>query len=177
MSGAPYISSRDSALLRRALEGRSGGRFLDMGAGNGGALAELSGRFEEVVGTDVTRPDMRDWSKGADFVLADRGTCFRDGTFDLVSFNPPYLAGDGEGDRAVDGGRGLEVPKSFLEDSLRVVGRGGSVVFVLNDEARVEEFEAICRRQGFGLRTVASERLFFEELSVHEAVREGGGAT
>lgn len=170
MSRAPYVSSDDSALLRRALERRSGGSCLEIGAGNGGTLVHLAGRFETLAGTDIAQPAMRDWSARADFVLADRAGCFRDGVFDLVAFNPPYLPGEGAGDAAVDGGPGLEGPKSFLEDALRVVKKSGSVVFLLNQEANLPEFEEACRRRGFRLRPVISSRLFYEVLSVYEAV-------
>src|SRR5579863_4008765 len=101
MSGSTYISSDDSALIRRALEGRRGGACLEIGAGNGGGLV-AAGKFGTVVGTDLRRPTMTDWREGAEYVLADGGSCFRSGTFDLVFFNPPYVAGERTGDAAVD---------------------------------------------------------------------------
>ena len=168
MSGPPYISSDDSALLRRALRGRSGGAFLEIGTGNGGTLVALSGRFGTVVGTDLTRPDMQDWRSNAGVLLASGASCFRNEVFDLVAFNPPYLAEE-VGDRAVDGGRGLGVPKSFLAEALRVVKKSGSVVFLLNQDARLSEFEDVCRRGGFGVRLLEAERTFYETLSVYEA--------
>ena len=169
MSGATYISSDDSALLRSALGGRSGGACLEIGAGNGGTLVALAGGFVLAAGTDIARPAMRDWKERADFVLADRASCFRGGVFDLVAFNPPYLPGRRTGDQAVDGGPGLELPLTFLREALRVVKKGGSVVFLLNHEADLGSFERECARRGFGLRQVASERLFFETLFVYEA--------
>jgi release factor glutamine methyltransferase len=172
MSRSPYISSDDSALLRRALEGRTGEACLELGAGNGGALAALSRGYRVAVGTDLAFPDMRDWSEGADFVLADRASCFRDGSFDLVAFNPPYVGGEGTGDIAVDGGEGLEVPKSFLKEALRTVKDDGAVVFLLNQEAELPEFEEICRARRFRMRRLVSERAFFETLSVYEAESE-----
>ncbi|MDG6903040.1 MAG: hypothetical protein JRM80_13930 [Nitrososphaerota archaeon] len=174
MSGTPYISSDDSALLRGALRGRSGGTCLEIGAGNGGNLVELAKGFETTAGTDVTRPSMRDWTESSDMVLADRAGCFRDGVFDLVALNPPYLAGGGTGDLAVDGGPGLEVPLAFLEEALRVVRKDGRVVLLLNQEADLGVFEEACGRRGFGLRRVSSVRLFFEVLSVYEAAPADG---
>jgi release factor glutamine methyltransferase len=176
MSGSPYISSEDSALLRRALEGRSGDACLEIGAGNGGTLAELSKRFKTVAGTDLFRPGMADWQDGASYVLSDLASCFRDEAFDLVAFNPPYVRGDGTGDRAVDGGRGLEVPLEFLTEALRTVRKDGSVVFLLNQDADLAEFEEVCERRGFMIRAVTSQRLFFEVLSVYEAVSAEGVA-
>lgn len=176
MSESPYLSSGDSALLRRALTGYSGGTCVEIGAGNGGNLAELSKRFALVVGTDLVRPSMSDWRGGANFVLADRATCVRDSSSDLVAFNPPYLAENVTEDLAVEGGSDLEVPKGFLRDALRAVRGTGAVVFLLNDTAEVKEFESICAGRGFGIRRIASLRVFFEELAVYEAAApEKGG--
>ena len=169
MTGATYLASEDSALLRRALEGRSGRRCLEIGAGNCGNLLRLSEKFGTAVGTDLVRPSMADW-KGAkaDFVQADGASCLRTGAFDLVAFNPPYVAADVE-DVAVEGGPGLEVPKKMLREALRTVRQDGEIVFLLNDEADRREFEDICADAGFGLREVAAERTFFERLAVYSA--------
>jgi release factor glutamine methyltransferase len=174
MSGAHYLASEDSALLRKALQGYSGERCLEIGAGNGGNLLELSKRFRLVVGTDLVRPSMSDWREaGANFILADCASCLRDSVFDLVAFNPPYIVGDVENDAAVEGGRNLEVPKSFLLEGLRAVRRGGSIVFLLNDDANTEEFRHICSGMGFELERTVSEREFFEELTVYLARAKG----
>ena len=171
MSGAQYIASDDSALLRRAIKGYVGGSALEIGAGNGGNLVDLCGRFDLVVGTELVRPEMDDWvAKGANFVLTDSASCLRDSAFDLVAFNPPYLKEAVE-DRAVDGGADLEVPKRFLRDAIRVVKPEGRIVFLLDQGADIEEFERICKPRGFRVHRIASARLFFEELSVYAADR------
>ena len=169
MSGSQYLASEDSALLRTALGAYAGEASLEIGAGNGGNLAELSKRFGLVVGTDLVRPSMQDWREhGADYVLADAGSCFRPGTFDLVAFNPPYLP-EGVTDRATQGGEQLEVPRSFLRDALGVVRRGGKVLFLLNQGADIPEFREICSAAGYRMKRVMSKKLFYEELVVYEA--------
>jgi len=173
MSDTPYIASEDSGLLRRVLEGESGDSCLEIGAGNGGNLVELSRRYSLVVGTDIVKPTMSDWSEaGANYVLADGATCLRDSAFDLVAFNPPYIAADETGDPAVEGGRSLEVPRAFLREALRAANRRGRIVFLLSDEADVEEFRTECRKRGFGLEKLTSERYFFEELTVYLAIAD-----
>lgn len=170
MNEQPYLASEDSALLRDVLKRYRGESCLEIGAGNGGNLVVLAGRFRNVVGTDLVRPSMRDWNeKGTDFVLADGSTCLRDSSFDLVAFNPPYLKETETGDRAVEGGENLEVPKKFLEDALRVVRPGGKIVMLLNDESDLPEFEHEVTSHGFHFTRVADKRLFFEELAVYEA--------
>ena len=177
MSEEPYTSSEDSALLRSALRGLSGEACLEIGAGNCGNLLELRRKFRLVVGTDLVRPASPDWKgREIDFLLADTASCLRSETFDLVAFNPPYLAVDLSNDQAVEGGRGLEVPKAFLREALRVVRRTGRIVFLLNDEADIEEFEEICAGMSFALTRIARRREFFEELSVYSAsVRKSMG--
>ena len=169
MSGPAYIASEDSALLRGALSRFSGGAALEIGAGNGGNLLELSKGFGTVVGTDLVRPSMEDWKGRADYVLADGASCFKDGCFDLVAFNPPYLAEEVAVDGATQGGEGLDVPKKFLAQGLRVAKKTGRIVFLLNDEAKVKEFEGALGTSGFALSKIAGKRLFYEELSVFEA--------
>jgi len=170
MSGETYISSEDSALLRSALQGHSGDSCLEIGAGNCGNLLELRRGFEMVVGTDILRPVTHDWKgKGIEFVLTDGASCLRSEAFDLVAFNPPYLALEVSGDRAVEGGRELEVPKAFLREALRTVKRTGKIIFLLNEEADVGEFEEVCLEESFTLERLAAQRVFFEELSVYSA--------
>lgn len=170
MSGSPYIASEDSALLRRALSEYSGGSCLEIGAGNAGALVEMSARFSTTVGTDLVRPAMIDWKKaGVEFVLADGASCIRSFTFDLVAFNPPYIVAEVGADPAVEGGEGLEVPLKFLREALRVVKPDGKVMMLLNDDAELSKFNEVCAGSGFRLQRVASRRVFFEELSVYVA--------
>lgn len=171
MSLRPYLASEDSALLRNSLGGYSGTACLEIGTGNAGTLEELSRRFELAAGTDLVRPDPRiRGEQSVNFVLADRASCFRDSSFDLVAFNPPYIPSGTIGDVAVDGGReGTEVPLSFLREALRVVKKNGKVVLLLSGENRVDELEILCATKGFRMRKVAEERLFYERLFIYEA--------
>ncbi len=165
----PYVASEDSAFLRRQLNGLKGRRALEIGAGNGGNLIELAWGFELVVGTDLTRPSTIDWKAGADFVLTDLATCFRNEVFDLVVFNPPYLPSEEVDDRAVDAGKEDSVPLSFLREAFRVVSGSGKILFLVAGESSVKHFEKECARKGFRMRMLGREHLFYEELCVYEA--------
>lgn len=167
-----YLPAEDTMALMRALRGYSGPSCLEIGFGSGVVLQSLAGRFETVVGTDVLTLGQarRAKSRGVELVLTDRARCFRDGVFDLVAFNPPYLPSEEPKDRTVDGGRGgIEVPLSFLREAMRVARPGGKVVFVMSDEADLEQFER--DREAEGSPLVAKERsaLFYESLVVYEA--------
>ena len=169
-----YLSSVDSDLLRRALREYGGGTSLEIGAGNGGNLLELGKRFRMVVGTDLIRPRSKVCDEGAcaNYVIADGASCLRDGVFDLVAFNPPYIPTEGIEDIAVDGGEGgIEVAVRFLKEALRVVKTSGRIVMLVSSENPVNVLEQECRKEGFFLAPLISMRLFYETLFVYVAER------
>jgi release factor glutamine methyltransferase len=172
MNATPYAASEDSSLLRRAVGSRSGRACLEIGAGNGGILVAASKNFELVVGSDLVRPEMGDWSDaGTNYVLADLAACFRDEIFDVVAFNPPYLPSEGVKDRAVDAGRDGEVPLAFLREAFRVVKDSGTILMLLSAETPIDRIKAECNRRNFRLTRTDSKHLFFEELAVYRADR------
>jgi len=180
MRAAPYLASEDSALLRKTLASLTGGTCLEIGAGNGGNLIALSKNFGVAVGSDVVRPGMKDWSSaGAEFVVSDLAACFRDGTFDMVAFNPPYIQSEEVEDSAVDAGREDEVPLAFLREALRVVKRSGAVIMLLSSSNSIARVKEECGRNGFTLTPLEGKHLFFEELRVYraEAAPTGLGST
>jgi len=174
---ARYLPAEDTYLLRDALKPFSGDSCLEIGFGSGVVLASVSGRFRMAVGTDlVGLEDARlALSPRADLVLADRAKCFRDGVFDVVFFNPPYLPSGPIEDEAVDGGpTGTEMPISFLEEGLRVLREEGTVVALLSTEGDTQSFLSHCSNLVFGVESATEKRLFYETLSVF-TIRKGGG--
>ncbi len=163
-----YLPSDDTAMLARELASHRGESCLEIGFGSGAILESISPRFETVVGTDIVSVADAVAAKGsAEVVLADRAACFRERTFDLVAFNPPYLPSNGIEDATVDGGRGgLEVPLAFLEDALRVLRPGGTVVALLSDEADLDGFIRACKERGLRIEEKARTKLFYESLVV-----------
>ncbi len=172
-----YVPSDDTALLIEVLSGFEGERCLEIGVGSGAVLASLSGRFSLSVGTDVMPLDQaRESARGraAGVILADRASCFRPGSFDLVAFNPPYLPSEGFQDRAVDGGEGgVEVPIKFLDDALRVLKTDGRIVLLLSDRGDPQRFLARSKTMGLSAVEKRRKRLFYETLVVYELSREG----
>ncbi len=160
------------------MEEQRGGSCLEIGFGSGVVLSGAAGRFDLAVGTDLLGLDEAKLARapGLELVLADRATCFRDGVFDLVFFNPPYLPSERVEDRAVDGGAsGVEVPLSFLEDAVRVMKEEGSVLVLLSDLGDVSSFFSRVGRLGLSASPVAEKRLFFERLVVYRVERPGRG--
>jgi len=174
MSAGTYLSSDDSALLRGVLTRYSGEACLEIGSGNGGGLIALTNSFRLTVGTDLQRPsDVGGIGDNANFVLADAASCFREGSFDLVAFNPPYLPSEGITDRTVDGGSGGEaITLRFLSDAMRVSKPRGKLLVLLSSENPLEPIELTCREKGFSMRLLTSKRLFYETLSVYEITRQ-----
>lgn len=168
-----YLPSEDTATLARVLRSYRGERCLEIGFGSGAVLQSLVPRFGLVVGTDILSVSQAiEANGGAETVLADRATCFRPETFDLVAFNPPYLPSEGVEDRTVDGGRGgLQVPFMFLEEALRVVKQRGVIVLLLSDEANLDDFRRRCEEMGLRVQEKEREGLFFENLFVFEVSR------
>ena len=169
-----YVPSDDTALLIRVLSVTGGGRFLEIGFGSGAVLQTLQPRFSAVIGTDIASLGQARVAKGsAEVLLADRASCFKDGTFDVVAFNPPYLPSGPIQDATVDGGRGgVEVPILFLDDALRVLKAEGRILVVLSDHGDVEEFVSHCLALGLSVREAARARLFYESLVVYEIRRK-----
>jgi len=158
-----YLSSEDSSLLREVIGGYSGDSALEIGAGNGGNLSELSKHFRIVAGTDLVAPQFPEG-----IVLADRASCFRDMVFDLVAFNPPYLPSAGLEDVAVDGGtNGVEVAISFLEEAVRVLKQRGRIIMLVSSENPIAELKRVCDRMGLNMTLAASKALFYERLFVY----------
>jgi release factor glutamine methyltransferase len=163
-------------MLRDALRPFSGESCLEIGFGSGAVIAGVSDRFGLAVGTDVVGLEEARLAIGPDveLVLADRAKCFRDGVFDLVFFNPPYIPSGPVEDEAVDGGQGgIEVPIAFLEEGLRVLRRGGAIVALLSNEADLGSFLSHCDILGIAVESVAEKRLFYETLSVLTMRRKG----
>jgi release factor glutamine methyltransferase len=175
-----YLPAEDTDLVREALEHFSGDSCLEIGFGSGAVLASVSGRFRFSVGTDIVALEEARLALHArvELVLADMARCFRDGVFDVVFFNPPYLPSETIEDQAVDGGpTGVEVPVSFLEEGLRVLREGGVVVALLSTEGDVGSFLAHCSSLGLQVEPIAEKRLFYETLSVYRIQKKGDMST
>jgi release factor glutamine methyltransferase len=170
-----YLPAEDTHLLREALATCRGDSSLEIGFGSGALLASVAERFRLAVGTDMMGVEEARLSRtsSVDLVLADMAKCFRDGVFDLVFFNPPYLPSDRIDDATVDGGRGgTQVPISFLQEALRVLTREGSVMVLLSDAGDVGSFLTYCKGLGLYVEPVAEKRLFYEKLVVFKIRRE-----
>jgi release factor glutamine methyltransferase len=178
MNETPYLYSEDSNLLGKFLSNLEGsGSYLEIGAGNGGNLLEANRghKFENVVGTDIFSLDKirEELPRDVELVLADKASCFRAGTFDVVAFNPPYVPSIGIQDPTTDGGYGgIEIPLLFLSSALFVLKENGIVVMILSSEDSLKEVETFCSARNLILTRALETKLFFESLYVFVVSRK-----
>jgi release factor glutamine methyltransferase len=175
-SDTRYIPAEDTYLLRDALASFSGDACLEIGFGSGAVISSVSARFRLAVGTDVLslREARLASTPGVELVLCDMARCFRDESFDLVFFNPPYLPSTAVEDRAIDGGPGgIDIPISFVKEGLRVITREGAMLCLLSDKGELDSFKARCREMGLEIEPVARKKLFYESLFVFRMRRRG----
>lgn len=109
----------------------------------------------------------------------DLATAVR-GPFDVVASNPPYLPDDPDArvegwyERALTGGpTGVEVTERLVQDLPRVLSPDGRAYVVVSSRADLARLAATIARAGLVHERVASERYFFEEVSVWRLCRDG----
>ena len=178
-----YPPSEDTFLLADVVDdlGRAGvlagKRFLDMGCGTGyvGITAALWGA--DVVFADVNQRAVQNALYNAKMngieaegIVSDLFERV-DGVFDVIAFNPPYIPVEGE-DPAWSGGReGVEVALRFVRDAPTHLSQDGFILLLLSTLGDVGSVIHEAERAGVCMRTLASRRLFFEELLVLEGRR------
>lgn len=177
-----YQPAEDSRLLADAatdvLEGDE--LVLEVGTGSGYVAATLAAETgARVVGSDLNPHACRQAAgRGVEAVRADLVSPFRDGAFDAVVFNPPYLpttpaeAGDDWMEVALSGGEtGRVVIEPFLESVGRVLAPDGVVLLLVSTLTGVDEVVDLAAAQGFSAVALVDESFPFETLTVLELVR------
>lgn len=177
-----YAPSDDTFLLIEAIRRKRGRLALEIGVGKGLVSSELAMGYDWAVATDIafhavktasTELKSKGESSTHDMVCCDAASAFRNNSFDLVCFNPPYLPSEEKDDLAVDGGKGgIEIAWCIFQDASRVLRRGGSIVFIASSLSDYSTLVVRAEAEGFTVRTVARKRFFFEELLALEARRD-----
>jgi release factor glutamine methyltransferase len=172
-----YGAAEDSHLLARAAVTRveADDLVLDVGTGSGyvaATVAETTGA--RVIGSDVNpHACRRAREAGVEAVRADLVSPFRDGAFDWVLFNPPYLPTTAEEkrddwmERALSGGEsGRAVVDPFLDGVRRVLAPGGGVLLLVSSLTGIDAVRDRARSNGLTTREVSEESYPFERLVV-----------
>lgn len=171
-----YQPAEDSHLLATAAreEVRAGDRALDVGTGSGYVASALDEGGGDVVASDINPvacEQARD--EGLNAVRGDLLDPFRDASFDLVTFNPPYLPTpaheewDDWMERALSGGEdGRRLVDPFLDDVARVLTPDGSVLLLVSSLTDVDAVQSYAAKIGLSGEVVAEEKHPYERLVV-----------
>jgi len=155
-----YEPAEDSRLLAEAAaDGLDDpDRLLDVGTGTGYVGARLrDATGARVVGVDVNpHACRRAVERGIDVVRGDLLAPFQTGSFDAVTFNPPYLPTDPDAEPgdwlgvAVSGGAsGRAVIERFLDDLGRVLAPEGAAFLLVSSHAGVGTVVEYAGDRGF----------------------------
>ena len=172
-----YQPAEDSRLLADAVVevADSDDRVLEVGTGSGYVAARVASETgASVVGIDLSREaceQTRD--RGVPVVRGDLVSPFREGAFDLVCFNPPYLPTppelewDDTMEAALSGGEtGRDVVDPFLETVGRVVAPSGRVLLLVSTLTDVEAVRDLASRAGLRSTILEDAAFPFERLVV-----------
>ena len=172
-----YQPAEDSALLASAtVEAvETGDAVLEVGTGSGWVAARVQETREaRVIAADVNPHACRQArDRGLEVARADLVSPFREDSFDVVAFNPPYLPTDPDNEwddwmeAALSGGEtGRRLVEPFLEDVGRVLAADGCVILLVSSLTDREAVESIAADAGFGAEAVREESYPFETLWV-----------
>ena len=179
-----YAPCDDSFLMAEYLGAAMGDRVLDMGTGCGIQGITAAGRGAQVTACDISqgavecaRHNAAENSVEIDVLTSDLVQNVR-GTFDLITFNPPYLPSDPleeaevkEGREALawDGGKtGREVTSRFISGCADHLEPGGRVLLIASSLSGIEEVEMELLKAGLMPRVLGRRRFFFEEIALVE---------
>ncbi|GAA0308005.1 HemK2/MTQ2 family protein methyltransferase [Halarchaeum salinum] len=177
-----YDPAEDSRLLADTAceEVAADDLVLDVGTGSGYVAATVGEETgARVLGADLNpHACRRACDAGVEAVRADLVAPFRTDTFDVVTFNPPYLPADAAAARddwmevALTGGEtGREVVEAFLDDVERVLAPGGYVLLLVSTLTGVDDVVDYAGERGFSAVALADHSFPFETLTVLKLVR------
>ncbi|WP_459195100.1 HemK2/MTQ2 family protein methyltransferase [Halosimplex sp. J119] len=179
-----YQPAEDSKLLADAVveHVEAGERALDVGTGSGYVAARLREAGADAVGADLNPHACRQAAdEGIPVVRADLTTAFREGAFDVVTFNPPYLPTEPEQEwddwmeRALSGGEdGRAAIAPFLDDVARVLAPDGAAYLLVSSLTDPDAVRELAAENGLASEDVDSESHPFETLLVMRFTRDDG---
>ena len=189
-----YEPSDDSELMVEAARKYAFGKVLDLGCATGvfGLASAKKNEVSAVVCADLNPAAVVLAKKNAalngverkmDFVETDLFSALKDGQFDVIGFNPPYLPTTpaervhGTLNLAFDGGlSGREITDRFLSQFEKHLAPGGILILLQSSLSGIEKTVAILEKKGFAVERLPSKKFFFEEICVLAARRAKGCA-
>lgn len=174
-----YEPAEDSFLLADAVLARdlAGKRALDVGTGTGLAAIAAALKGARAVAVDVNphavalaRANAAASEVRVDVVRGDLASALH-GSFDLVTFNAPYLPSAPEErvpgwlDAAFHGGEGgVEVAARLVADLPRLLAPEGEALLVVSSRGDLDALDAATRKAGLARSELGEARFFFERV-------------
>ena len=174
---SPYEPCEDSYLLQKEVGKFAKGRCLDVGTGSGIQAVEAKKFSDDITAVDID-PDVIKYCtskhKGINFILSDLFEKVG-GSFDLITFNAPYLPQDPEDveDIQVYGGPdGHEVTERFLIGAKEHLKKDGVILLLISSFTTPQVVELILKGEGYSFEVIAKQHVSFEDLLVYKIWRK-----
>jgi release factor glutamine methyltransferase len=169
-----YNPSDDSYLLLKVIEVSGGERFLEMGSGSGLIAIHAAKAGANVTASDINphavectrrnalRNDARVHVLESD--LFDKV----EGLFDVIAFNPPYLAVEETSttwiEKSWSGGLdGTDVSAAFLREAWKHLAPGGKIFMILSSLGNLRSLLRIAREH-YRSTMIEEQQMFFESI-------------
>lgn len=176
-----YNPSDDSFLLLKVVEVGGGERFLEMGSGSGLIAIHAARAGATVTAVDVNPHAVectrRNAMRNGEKVTVIESDLFDnvEGLFDVIAFNPPYLA-VGETstawiERSWGGGpEGTDVSAAFLDEAWKYLAPGGRIYMILSSLSSLRTLLRKAKTH-YTSSMVEEQRMFFESIFAYRFER------
>ncbi len=171
MDDSIYEPAEDSEILKRHIKDYSFKTSLDMGCGSGIITKELS-KYGTATGADknpIALEYCRKNNPEITFIETDLFSNITN-TYDLITFNAPYLPQDeGIDDIALYGGReGYEIIEQFLNQVKPHLNKNGTILMIYTSASKPKIIEKIMDNNNFEYKQITKEHYFFEDIFLME---------
>ena len=153
---------------------------LEIGVGTGVVTEKMASRNFYTIGVDIDWNAILETKKRltnlslldkVDLICCDGGAPFREGVFELIAFNPPYLPSNEIIDNTIDGGEeGISVIESILDNTLCLIRRDGRMLLLISSFSNYEEFMHNLKKKGYEPTIKKQKHIFFEDIYLIEVM-------
>ena len=177
-----YNPSDDSYLILETIEVNSGERFLDMGCGSGLIAVHAAKAGADVVAADINPHAVdctrRNAHKNGVRLEVVQSNLFEQlhGSFDVIAFNPPYLALEEKStswiEKSWSGGEdGADVAGPFLEQAHRYLAPNGRIYMILSSLGGLRTLLRTAKKH-YRSELIEEKHMFFESIFAYQFERD-----